>query len=470
MKKCLFLLLAIVFLFLPKQTLAFENPLNSQNNSFGIHILDDSDMNDAATLVNSSGGDWGYVTLVIRKDERDIKRWQRTFDNMRKLHLIPIIRIASVQKNNGWEKIANEDIESWVFFLNSLNWVTKNRYLIIGNEVNHADEWGGEIKPDEYANILCNFYQQLNKASDDFFVIHAGFDASAPNDRLHMDEEKYLKEEIKIRSDLFSCFNGWSSHSYPNPNFAGLETASGRGTVKTYLWEEDLLKSLGKKQEIPIFITETGWAINPKNKLLTPEIIAKKLKYAFENIWKEKNIVAVTPFVIKYTEPPFNVFSWKDQSGIFYPVYGEIKNLPKTKGKPVQVEKGEIKFALIPKVSKSGTLVSSALVATNKGQSIWEPEATNIVIIPENGDSYHNAIFTQLEPGKTEIISFRLSIPDNSSIVRGKIFLESNEKKISSDYNFEILTIKPKAKNETIFSYIKNTLEAWITKKDNVVK
>jgi len=58
---------------------AAENPLSVPNNSFGIHILDENDLEDAAKLVNSGGGDWGYVTFVIRSDERDSKRWQKVF-------------------------------------------------------------------------------------------------------------------------------------------------------------------------------------------------------------------------------------------------------------------------------------------------------------------------------------------------------------------------------------------------------
>src|SRR3989344_492451 len=117
---------------------AAENPLSVPNNSFGIHILDENDLEDAAKLVNSGGGDWGYVTFVIRSDERDSKRWQKVFDKMRRLHLIPIVRIATNQMEDGWEKPSFDEIDGWVSFLSSLNWVVKNRYVVIGNEPNHA--------------------------------------------------------------------------------------------------------------------------------------------------------------------------------------------------------------------------------------------------------------------------------------------------------------------------------------------
>ena len=108
MKSLKKIILAIISLVLfttsSRQTYAIVDPLNAVNNPFGIHILDENDLEDAAKLVNSSGGDWGYVTLVIRKDERNPKRWQEVFDRMRNLHLIPIVRIATRQMDDGWEK------------------------------------------------------------------------------------------------------------------------------------------------------------------------------------------------------------------------------------------------------------------------------------------------------------------------------------------------------------------------------
>jgi hypothetical protein len=157
--KCMYkyifsIILLSVILFFPKLTNAISDPLDVDNNVFGIHIADPAHLEDAASLVNSSGGDWGYVTFVIRENERDLKRWQDAFDEARKLHLIPIVRIATTQEEYGWKKFTLDDIDNWVFFLNSLNWVVQNRYVIIGNEPNHAYEWGDEINPIEYSRFL----------------------------------------------------------------------------------------------------------------------------------------------------------------------------------------------------------------------------------------------------------------------------------------------------------------------------
>ena len=74
---------------------AIYDPLSQPNNRFGIHIIDENDLQDAANLVNSSGGDWGYVKIVIREDDRNLEKWQAIFDRMRKMHLIPLVRLAT---------------------------------------------------------------------------------------------------------------------------------------------------------------------------------------------------------------------------------------------------------------------------------------------------------------------------------------------------------------------------------------
>ncbi len=51
---------------------AIYDPLSVSNNRFGIHILNPSEVEKAAELVNSSGGDWGYVTIPIRANDRDL--------------------------------------------------------------------------------------------------------------------------------------------------------------------------------------------------------------------------------------------------------------------------------------------------------------------------------------------------------------------------------------------------------------
>ncbi|MDO8550916.1 MAG: hypothetical protein Q7S39_12315, partial [Ignavibacteria bacterium] len=88
------------FVFTPEAK-AIYDPTIVPNNKVGMHIVDTSDLGDIAKLVNSNGGDWGYVTIVLSDGERNHDRWQLLFDEMRRRHLVPIIRLATHAENGS---------------------------------------------------------------------------------------------------------------------------------------------------------------------------------------------------------------------------------------------------------------------------------------------------------------------------------------------------------------------------------
>lgn len=340
MKKfLLFLILSSILLINPSYTLAIYNPYEVANNKFGIHIIDENDLESAAALVNSSGGKYGYVTMVIPENDRHVEKWQNIFNKMSRYQLIPIIRLATRLNGSTWEIPDKKEADKWAVFLSSLDWVTKNRYIIIFNEPNHAKEWGGRLNPGYYAQILRYYSQTLKKYSDDFFILQAGFDSSAPDTSQTMDEVAFIKEMIKTDPDIFDVLNGWSSHSYPNPGFIGRVTDIGRGTLKSYSWELNLLKTLGIEKELPVFITETGWphseGSDERNFYLSVDTISEYIKEAAQSVWTDDKIVAVTPFILNYQSYPFINFSWQiPASGKFYAFYDSYRSLPKIIGKP----------------------------------------------------------------------------------------------------------------------------------------
>ena len=124
-----FLFIILLILIIPQTVYSFDE--NLPNNKFGIHLAvpDREDLIRAAELVNSSGGKWGYVPLVIQENDRDKKKWQEVFDQMRKLKLIPIIRLATQPQGGNWEAPSVDDIGGWIDFLQSLNWVVKDEEI-----------------------------------------------------------------------------------------------------------------------------------------------------------------------------------------------------------------------------------------------------------------------------------------------------------------------------------------------------
>lgn len=388
-----------------------------ENNFYGIHLSQphEEDLIYGEKLVNSNGGQWGYITLVLQENDLDKNKWQNIFDKLRKLKLIPIIRLATQPEGNYWRRPKIEDINKWVEFLDSLNWVIKDRYIVTFNEPNHGSEWGGAVDEKSFFEISFRLAKALKEKNQDFFLMLAGFDASAPfKPPIYQDEEIFLRkifisennenekliyQNIDCYQEKIACFeklfDGWASHSYPNPDFSGSPYDFGRGTIRTYLWELELLKNFGVNKNLPVFITETGW----KRGRLTEEKVAENFRIAFQEIWSnDSRIKAITPFILNYQSEPFLDFSWKKyQSNDFYNQYYAVQSIKKTKGEPKQIEKGSINFDL-PKELVNQSVYHFPITLKNQGQAIWDKD-----------DGYYLTLESYSDQSKIKSVEFLIT-------------------------------------------------------------
>lgn len=339
MKKLLYImfLLIIETLVFLKPALAVENPLAVPNNKFGIHILFTEEIKDAAKLVNSSGGDWGYVTIPIQAGDKDSIKWQKFMDEAKVLHVIPIIRLATEGdyfNTKVWRKPVFTDILDFTNFLDSLSWPTKNRYIIIFNEPNRGDEWGGAPNPSEYADILNYAVSIFKSKNEDFFIISAGLDNAAETmSGKSYNEYGFLRFMNQAVPGIFFQMDGLGSHSYPNPGFSQPPSKQGDKSIASFRYEKALVRSLGAN-DIPVFITETGWSQD-----FVPDNLASSyFKEAFEGTWNDKDILAVTPFLLRAGVRPFNIFSFITKDGSESLRYKAIWSLSKIAGKPMLSE------------------------------------------------------------------------------------------------------------------------------------
>jgi hypothetical protein len=334
-KRYIFIIISLfLFLFLPFKVDAVTNPLSTANNKIGVHILFPSELKDATKLVNTSGGDWGYVTIPIQSSDRDLDKWQKFMDDCRIYHLAPIIRLAT----NGdyfntkvWEKPNLNTVLDFANFLDSLDWPTKNRFVVIFNEVNRGDEWGGSTNPEEYAKILSYAVTVFKSKSQDFFIISSGMDnASSNNPPESMDKFAYFWDMEKAVPGIFNQIDGLASHSYPNPGFRQLPTTFTNKSVASFSFERDYIANFTDK-DLPTFITETGWTLDQ----FTDSQIGSFYKIAINGIWNDKNIVAITPFILNANTQPFSQFSMKDPEGNSNKIFTAISDIKKTKGEPI---------------------------------------------------------------------------------------------------------------------------------------
>ena len=300
-------------------------PLSVPNNRVGVHILDTAEVGPAAKLVNSSGGDWGYVTIVLRSNDLDRDKWTKFFADCRNLHLIPLVRLATYPgpADAGWVKPDALDLVDFANFLVDMPWPVKNRYVILFNEVNHAAEWGGQVNPVAYATLLLDAQRVFKQRSADFFLLSAGLDMSSAQSDNSWDALTYYRQMSKLQPQWYDSVDGLAVHAYPNPAFSSSPTSTTRFGVRSFQYEEKLFKSLGYPVK-PIFITETGW---PHDQPF--------FNVAFTQAWQDPNIVAITPFLLYAGSGDFAQFSLLNPNQSPKLSYQEIYHLSKNAGSPL---------------------------------------------------------------------------------------------------------------------------------------
>lgn len=436
--------LVIILLFFTNVNFVDAFDSSSPNNKYGIHLAqpEERDIQRASDLVNSTGGTWGYITLVIQENDRDKNKWQNVFNQLRKARLIPIIRLATHPEGAHWKRPTTQDVSGWVNFLNSLTWVVKDRYIVLFNEPNHGSEWGEQVDPEGYADTALAFAKGLKERNREFFIMLAGLDAAAPSaPPAYEDEAVFLSQIYSAKPELFELIDGWSSHSYPNPGFRGGPADSGRNTVRNYEWELSYLKTIGVVRELPVFITEAGWP----HSSYTPDVVGSYLTSSFENIWiPDVRVRAVTPFILNYQGEPFASFSWLQPGGDqVYAHYIVIQGLPKIEGEPEIIQKGLLWYKFPQEL-----LVRSAyhfkLEVKNQGQAYWDrSHGYSLKLEGLEDKEYFFSDLSGLNPGDKKTIDLYLKTDAKEGRKKARVQLFKNDKKIieGKEWVFEKLPL-----------------------------
>lgn len=452
------MLVVLGMLFVPHIFAIDRGDISLPNNKFGIHLAVPSreDEQSAAKLVNSHGGSWGYVTLVIQDNDRNTEKWQETFDNLRKLRLIPIVRLATHPDGASWGAGTKDEVGSWVAFLQSLNWVVKDRYVILFNEPNHASEWGNKVDPEGYAGVAYEYAKALHKASTDYVLMLAGLDSAAPNSPPnYLDERVFLERVVAAEPKLTEEIGALSSHSYPNPGFSAPPQQTGRTSIRGYEWELDVLKGLGFAEDLPVFITETGWARDR----LSAATVADYFAQAYSYWLSDSRVKAVTPFVLNYQGAPFLQFSWQlPGANTFYPQYQVVENMEKVAGRPRQDQKGFLTANLPGQVFVSSTYVFHVQLE-NRGQAVWDRADGYSMRLVHNdeGGRYFFDDLDGLAPTSKQDIELYLRTGYKEGSATWKIELVRDDKTlISHDWNVRLLPLPTLDVNVGLFPRIRS--------------
>jgi hypothetical protein len=417
LRKIIFLFLFISF------WLIFSKSILASDNLFGLHLTQTQDLLSAKDIINSSGGDWGWVTIVIRLDQLDYQTWQDFFDNCRKYHIIPIVRLSTIGEEDNWKVPQKSDIDNLAIFLNSLNWPTKTQHIILFNEINHGQEWGGEVDIKNYVDISLYTSQKFKNLNSNFFILGSAIDLASPDKSPDFLSAKTVYQQIyDYKPEYFDNIDGIASHSYPNHGFVGTPKDKGQHSIRGYQWELETIKKIGIKKEFPVFITETGWphkeGISKKNNFYTTKTTSQFLLDAYK-IWSEDDQVkAVTPFIYNYPTAPFDHFSWLDQNEKLYPEYQKIINQPKIPNVPEQITSYELFKKQIPFIIFTNHEYTGQISLKNTGQSIWGEKT--FCLNPQNNNQIELTpicvtLNDKVYPGQIKIFSFKFTIKNNKA-------------------------------------------------------
>lgn len=382
-------------------------------NIFGLHLTQPPDLEKGISFINGKQGGWGFATITIRKDQMDQKTWQDFFNQCRKLHVQPIIRIATTYENGSWKRPEKSYLNQVSAFLNSLNWPTSTLPIILFNEPNQAKEWGGQVDVKDYVDTFIFAASALKSHNPNFIILGPSLDLDAPNyQNTFKAASNFYKEIYSYKPEYFQHLDALASHSYPNPHFSGSPKDSGKSSIQGYIWELDFIKNLGINKNFNVYITETGWQISKK---INRQKAAAYLQKAYEKWQSDPRVIAVTPFIFNYPYPPFKGFSWVDVKENVYPEFKALANLPQAKNQPNQTDSFQVLGVKLPVFILPNIVQIGEITLKNTGQTIWgestycfnslTPDLTPLCLEPK----------LTIEPEKSHTFSFNFQVKDGQN-------------------------------------------------------
>lgn len=290
----------------------FVTPVQARGEILGIHILNPAELGKADALLENGDDKDKFVTVPFTLADLDKKEeWKTFFAECHRLKIRPIVRLTTRFESGNWAVPTRANIVTMARFLSGLEWHRPELTIIAFNEPNHAKEWGGTIDPTSFASISAFTADWFKTESKTYTVLPAAMDLAADGHNGTKEAFAYWQEALAHEPTLLDKFDGWNSHSYPNPAFASSPNRTDKMSLRGYEHELVFIKKYTQK-EFPVYITETGW----NQQALTNTRFRAYFKQAYEQIWqKDERIVAVTPFLLQGAPGTFAPFSFLDKNG-----------------------------------------------------------------------------------------------------------------------------------------------------------
>ena len=271
---------------------------------WGVHLLLDDGVTQWPTEVWDQHvtharrliGAGGYVLELVRLDDLNVPKWQAYLDLIVANGLTPMLRLATYQDRQRGHWVAPPtDIDGrrgyrdvaarYAAFIRELQ-APGPLYVIVGNEPNRGDEWGGEPDPVAYARFLSDLSEAL-RGDPRVLVLNGAMDQYAPNTQglalngfMAIDGASFLERMNAAMPDVWNSIDIWASHAYPARPFESPPSLSeyrvddvyregsnrippapgitNRG-INSYRSELLLLRQFGVSHIEKVIVTETGW-------------------------------------------------------------------------------------------------------------------------------------------------------------------------------------------------------------------
>lgn len=243
----------------------------------------------AADVANANGGSWGYLTILLTREDRDdplsAHALQQVLDRCYEARVQPIVRVATrFDLDSGvWDRPNDQDPARWRALFEQVKFPNRTVWVVPANEPNLGREWGGAVHVPSFVSYL-NTFMAVFADSDRFKVVNAPLNLSNPHQLPRMqDAFDFLAEMMALDASIFERLPAWATNSYKVDGF-------GDGVRFTHRGYELELEVIGR--EMPVIITETGWLNRHSD-----EEVMRFYVQAFKDWQADHRVIAVTPLI-----------------------------------------------------------------------------------------------------------------------------------------------------------------------------
>ncbi|MCC7366912.1 MAG: hypothetical protein IT306_00725 [Chloroflexi bacterium] len=295
----------------------------------------------AANVANANGGSWGYLTILLTREDRDYEMaghlFQQVLDRCYENRVQPIVRVGTRfdEATGVWDRPNETDPPRWRDLFEQVTFPNRTVWIVPANEPNLGREWGGKVDVPSYVTYLNQFMAAF-ASSDRFKVVNAPLNLSNPHQLpIMQDAFDFLVEMMALDASIFERLPAWATNSYKVDGF-------GDGVRFTHRGYELELEVIGR--ELPVIVTETGW-INRRS----DEDIARFYAQAYKDWQADHRVIAATPLIWDPDVDDHWMFTLDPAGNVATSngAYQALRGLPRAAGNP----NNSAPFANTPRMS-----------------------------------------------------------------------------------------------------------------------